>query len=101
MISGICENIRKVPSDGSSYAEDGEPKQRGFSFLNTDQFERNFRSIIYIPNEQRELRVRKIDEDGKSINGATFTLYKNTGETVLIMLLRPELLRLWMDKTEY
>ena len=79
VISGICENIRKVPSDGSSYAEDGEPKQRGFSFLNTDQFERNFRSIIYIPNEQRELRVRKIDEDGKSINGATFTLYKNTG----------------------
>ena len=42
---------------------------RDFSFLNTDQFQREFRSIIYIPNERRELRVQKVDEDGKGVNG--------------------------------
>lgn len=49
----------------------------GFSFLNTDQFNRNFRSLIYIPNEQRELWVQKIDQDGKPRNGALFGLYDN------------------------
>ena len=48
---------------------------KGFSFLNVDQFTRNFRSLIFIPNEQRELRVQKIDEDGKAINGALFGIY--------------------------
>lgn len=50
---------------------------RGISFLNVDQFIRNFRSLIYIPNEQRELRVWKIDQDGKGLNGAEFSLYDN------------------------
>lgn len=49
-------------------------KNRDFSFLNTDQFQREFRSTIYIPNERRELRVQKVDEDGKGINGVEFTL---------------------------
>lgn len=48
---------------------------RDFSFLNTDQFQRTFRSTIYIPNERRELRVQKIGEDGKGINGAKFALF--------------------------
>lgn len=47
---------------------------RDFSFLNTDQFQREFRSTIYIPNERRELRVQKVDEDGKGVNGVEFTL---------------------------
>ena len=50
---------------------------KGFSFLNTDQFNRNFRSLIYIPNEQRELWVQKIDQDGNPRNGAVFGLYDN------------------------
>lgn len=49
----------------------------GFSFLNVDQFNRNFRSLIYVPNEQRELRVWKVDQDGKSVNGVMFALYDN------------------------
>ncbi|MDO4504999.1 MAG: fibro-slime domain-containing protein [bacterium] len=49
-------------------------ERRDFSFLNTDQFQREFRSTIYIPNERRELRVQKVDEDGKGVNGAEFTL---------------------------
>ncbi|MCI8402037.1 MAG: fibro-slime domain-containing protein [Lachnospiraceae bacterium] len=48
---------------------------RGISFLNVDQFVRNFRSLVYIPNEQRELRVWKVDQDGRGINGVEFTLY--------------------------
>ena len=49
-------------------------EKRDFSFLNTDQFQRTFRSTIYIPNERRELRVQKVDEDGKGVNGVEFTL---------------------------
>lgn len=49
----------------------------GFSFLNVNQFNRDFRSLIYIPNEQRELRVRKVDQDGRAVNGAVFGLYDN------------------------
>ena len=40
---------------------------RDFSFLNTDQFQREFRSTIYIPNERRELRVQKVASMGWSL----------------------------------
>ena len=53
----------------------------GFRFLNTDQFSRNFRSLIYIPNEQRELRVWKVGDDGQGVNGAKFSLYTDPGCT--------------------
>ena len=36
--------------------------------------------MIYIPNDQRELRLWKVDQDGKGVNGAEFTLYKRNGE---------------------
>lgn len=58
---------------------------RGFSFLNAGQLTRDFRSLIYIPNEQRELWVMKVDQDGKPRNGARFGLYSNercTGDPV-------------------
>lgn len=53
----------------------GTGSNKGFSFLNVSQFNRNFRSMIYIPNEQRELYVQKIDQNGRPINGAVFGLY--------------------------
>lgn len=56
---------------------------RDFSFLNTDQFQREFRSSIYIPNERRELRVQKVDEDGRGINGVEFTLTPVGGGTAV------------------
>ncbi|MDE5931355.1 MAG: prealbumin-like fold domain-containing protein, partial [Lachnospiraceae bacterium] len=43
--------------------------------LDTAQFIRVFRSLIYISNEQRELRVMKVDENGQPLNGAQFGLY--------------------------
>lgn len=55
---------------------------RDFSFLNTDQFQREFRSTIYIPNERRELRVQKVDEDGKGVNGVEFTLIASDGSAI-------------------
>ena len=55
---------------------------RDFSFLNTDQFQREFRSTIYIPNERRELRVWKTDDEGKGINGAEFTLFDDEGNEI-------------------
>jgi len=76
VISRISEVLRTATPPGNDYKPDGEPSQRGFSFLNTNQFQRDFRSIIYVPNERRELQVWKVDEDGRSVNGATFTLFE-------------------------
>ena len=52
-----------------------------FRLISVDQFTRDFRSLIYIPNERRELRVLKIDQDGKPKQGAGFALYNNPGCT--------------------
>ncbi|MCI8549122.1 MAG: fibro-slime domain-containing protein [Lachnospiraceae bacterium] len=54
---------------------------RGLSFLNVDQFIRIFRSVIYVPNERRELRVWKVDQDGKGVNGTRFGLYTSAACT--------------------
>lgn len=54
---------------------EGDPGARDFSLLNVDQFSRNFRSLIYIPNEQRQLRIIKVDQDGKRTGGAEFSLF--------------------------
>ena len=72
----IDEIVKKLNISGNNFTE------RDFSFLNTDQFQREFRSTIYIPNERRELRVQKVDEDGKGVNGATFTLTGPKGSTI-------------------
>lgn len=50
-------------------------RQRGYSSLDIRQFIRDFRSRIYIPNEQRELRVMKVDQTGAARDGALFALY--------------------------
>lgn len=50
-------------------------RQRGYSSLDIRQFIRDFRSRIYIPNEQRELRVVKVDQTGAARDGALFALY--------------------------
>ena len=59
----------------------GTGSGQGFSFLNVDQFNRNFRSLIYVPNEQRELWVQKVTQDGVPLNGAVFGLYTDKGCT--------------------
>ena len=73
MINGIVEQLTIT---GNNFND------RDFSFLNTDQFQREFRSIIYIPNERRELRVQKVDEDGKGVNGVEFTLTGPDNSTI-------------------
>lgn len=72
----IAYMLYSIPSNGQNFVEDGTYAQRGFSFMNVDQFIRNFRSLIYIPNEQRELRVWKVDQNGQAVNGATFALVR-------------------------
>lgn len=62
----IIADINPVPEDY---------RARGYVSLDIKQFIRNFRSRIYIPNEQRELRVMKVDQDGNPRNGAVFALY--------------------------
>ena len=48
---------------------------RGYNPLDISEFIRNFRSVIFIPNEQRQLRVLKIDQNGQARNGAEFSLF--------------------------
>ncbi len=66
-VSQAADTILAVPTSAAN--------GKGFSFLNIDQFNRVLRSLIYIPNEQRELRIQKVDQDGKAVNGAMFSLY--------------------------
>ena len=66
-IETAIDKISKVQGSGNT----------GIRFLNIDKFMRNFRSLIYIPNEQRELRVWKVDQNGKGINGVEFGLYRD------------------------
>lgn len=52
-------------------------EQRGYCPLDIKAFIRDFRSRIYIPNEQRQLRVVKVDQSGTPRNGAVFALYES------------------------
>ena len=63
-----------------STADDATANNMAFSFLNVGTFQRTFRSLIYVPNEQRELRVQKISEDGVLLNGAEFSLFKTEAD---------------------
>lgn len=76
---GVSEALAAIKAVNTQNTGSG----MGFSFLNVDQFNRDFRSLIYIPNEQRELRVQKVDQDGHGLNGATFGLYRDTACTQL------------------
>lgn len=78
-IDKLVEQIYGVkgttPGEGTAL-ETEDANKRGISFLNVGQFTQNAQSMIYIPNEQRELRVWKVDQDGKGVNGAVFGLYR-------------------------
>lgn len=50
----------------------------GFRIISPDKFNRDFRSLIYIPNERRELRVQKIDQNGLPLAGTEFGLYRDS-----------------------
>lgn len=78
----IDEVINEIIDDNNLNISSANFVDRDFSFLNTDQFQREFRSIIHIPNERRELRVLKVDEDGKGINGVEFTLVAPDGTEI-------------------
>lgn len=55
---------------------DSSYNQRGYTPLDSREFIRNFRSVLYIPNEQRQLRVVKIDQNGNRVNGVEFALFE-------------------------
>ncbi|MCH5196194.1 MAG: fibro-slime domain-containing protein [Oscillospiraceae bacterium] len=46
-------------------------------YTGDNNFYKNNRTVIYVPNEQRELWVHKVDEDGAPVNGAEFALFKS------------------------
>lgn len=55
-------------------------QERGYSALDISEFVRNFRSLLYIPNERRQLRVTKIDQNGVARNGAEFSLFASEAD---------------------
>lgn len=73
---GLDATIREVVDEVFALSVNGG-SGNGFRFLNVDQFVQNFRSLIHIPNERRELRVWKVDQDGRGVNGTEFGLYDN------------------------
>ncbi len=87
-ISGGDANARyqslkeKLASDSGDILKTILGTENGFRFLNLDQFNRDLRSMIYIPNERRELWVQKIDQDGKPLPGAKFGLYETAGDAL-------------------
>lgn len=56
----------------------------GFRFLSVAQFNREFRSLIYIPNERRELWVMKVDQDGNPLEDTEFGLYSDAACTTQV-----------------
>lgn len=55
-------------------------QERGYSALDISEFVRNFRSLLYIPNERRQLRVTKIDQNGVARNGAQFSIFASEAD---------------------
>lgn len=55
----------------------GDFANRGFSAIEASPsvFVRDFRTVVNIPNEQRELRVWKVDQNESRVNGAVFGLF--------------------------
>lgn len=50
----------------------------------TYALDRVFSMDLYVPNVKNRLLVQKVDEDGATVNGATFSLYKRDDATVAV-----------------
>ena len=70
----INELIQKIDPYPDSFQD------RGFTALDISEFIRIFRSVHYVPNEQRQLRVTKIDQNGMAKNGAEFALFNSEND---------------------
>lgn len=69
------DNIYEFLSDKYVGGGNTDTSDDTFNILYTDEFQRNYQTVIYVPNEQRELRVRKVSEDGTYVNGAVFAIF--------------------------
>ncbi|MCH5182917.1 MAG: hypothetical protein J1E00_01955 [Oscillospiraceae bacterium] len=68
----------------SAYTEntEGTQRTRGVNLAYIDTFIRYYGSVFYIPNERRELRVRKEDPNGDPLAGAVFGLFDSFDDAV-------------------
>ena len=60
-----------------SFLQGKNTSENSFRLLYSNDFARSYRTVIYISNNRRELRVRKVDEEGKPVNGAVFALFES------------------------
>lgn len=77
----VAADIARASTSGA----DVPFSNRGFSAIDTSapgQFERSFRTVMNVPNEQRELRVWKMDQYGERMNGAVFALFENEADAL-------------------
>lgn len=54
----------------------------GYNLVDITGFERYYSSVIYIPNEIRDLRIQKRDQHGNGLNGAAFSLFGSFADAV-------------------
>ncbi len=53
---------------------------QAIKLLSTDShFRRQYGTVLFIPNEQRELLVHKVDPDGNNVRGAVFAIFDTAG----------------------
>lgn len=70
-------NTAYLSGDSSMDARD-----RGVNLVYISSFTRNYGSVIYVPNERRELRVLKQDTEGNPLQGAVFGLFRSFSDAV-------------------
>ncbi len=73
-VSRVADQIDGLPTAGA----EGAFGTRGFNAIDTSdgtQFERSFRTVINIPNDQRELRVWRVDHEDACVDGSAFALF--------------------------
>lgn len=57
-------------------ASNVEYYERGYNMVYLGDFKSAYRSVIYIPNDKRELIVSKVNTEGEPLSDTEFTLYK-------------------------
>lgn len=80
--SATDEQVAKaVLQDVFTYLDDKYTGKDPFTILYSGDFARKYRTALYVPNERRELRVRKIDsntsEGTRYIDGAVFAIFND------------------------
>lgn len=77
-LEALREQLEGITDEAGARTFLSQLSNDNFKLLYSDDFNRTYRTVIYMPNEQRELRVRKVDENGEFVNGAVFAIFSTS-----------------------